>query len=491
LNPRRAADSTALVWFRRDLRLADQPALTAVLASGAKVIPCYIDAPEEEAPWSPGAATRWWLHGALESLDAELRARGSRLVIRKGPTSAALAQLIDETGASAVYWNRLYEPALIARDQSIKAELKASGVEVQTCNAAMLLEPWQLATQAHTPFRVFTPFWRRLSARLDQVPPCSATPTALPLVPATLKTLQVADLGLLPKIPWTHGMSKAWDTSEHGAQQALARLRDEAVAAYALERDQPGREGTSRLSPYLHFGQIGPRQILHELRGSQAADKRIPAGAADTFLRQIGWRDFAHYLLFHFPETPEQPFQPMFRGLPVRQDSAALKHWQRGRTGVPLVDAGMRELWETGWMHNRVRMVVASFLTKNLGIHWLEGARWFWETLVDADLANNTMGWQWSAGCGADAAPYYRIFNPVAQTERFDPEGKYLRRWLPELARLPDRWIARPWQAPPEVLRAAGVELGKSYRKPLVDLTVSREQALANYQTLRASTALP
>ena len=465
--------------------------MSAALASGAHVIPCYIDARDEEAPWSPGAASRWWLHGALESLDAELHARGSRLVIRRGPTVTALKQLIEETGASAVYWNRLYDPSCMARDQNVKVELKARGIEALSFNAAMLLEPWQLATQAGTPFRVFTPFWRTLSARLDQVPPCAATPGTLHPVPATISSLRLADLGLLPQIPWTRGMSAAWDTSEHGAQKALARLKDEVVADYAAQRDLPGRQGTSRLSPNLHFGQLGPRQILHSLRGPQRKDQRICAGAADTFLRQVGWRDFAHYLLFHFPETPEQPFQPLFKGLPVRQDAVALERWQRGRTGIPLVDAGMRELWETGWMHNRVRMVVASFLTKNLGIHWSQGARWFWETLVDADLANNTMGWQWTAGCGADAAPYYRIFNPVAQAERFDPEGKYIRRWVAELARLPDRWIAQPWKAPPEVLRTAGVDLGKSYPRPVVDLAVSREQALAAYQTLRASRARP
>ena len=458
---------TALVWFRRDLRLADQPALAAALACDAYVVPCYIHAPLEEAPWPPGAASRWWLHGALESLDAGLRALGSRLVLRIGATDAELDRLIAETGATAVYWNRLYEPAVIARDARVEANLRARDIDAHSENAALLAEPWTVGTKTGTPFRVFTPFWNALARQLDQVPPPIPAPASLPRVPRSIESRALAGLDLAPKLGWAAGMAAAWNPTEAGAQEQLERLTEETVAGYREHRDLPGHAGTSRLSPYLHFGQLSPRQVLHALRPRSPARRsrrarKLPAPAVDAYLRQIGWREFAHHLLYHFPHTAELPFQPEFTRLPVRRDPAALHAWQRGRTGIPLVDAGMRELWQTGWMHNRARMIVASFFTKNLGLPWLEGARWFWDTLVDADLANNTLGWQWSAGCGADAAPYYRIFNPVAQAQRFDPQRRYVRRWVPE----------------------AGTP---AYPAPIVDLKESRTRALADYRTLRAS----
>jgi deoxyribodipyrimidine photo-lyase len=473
-----------IVWFRRDLRLADNPALSEALAGGAAVIPCYIHAPDEEAPWSPGAASRWWLHEALESLDTDLRALGSRLIVRAGPTDLALSQLLRETGAQAVYWNRLYEPAMTARDQRLKASLEERGIEARSFNAALLAEPWTVATKSGTPFRVFTPFWNAVARRLDEVPSPSPRPTSLPTVSPQLSSLTIAELGLRPRINWTKGLDAAWRPSEAGARRQLTQSVEMRVAKYRTTRDRPGETGTSRLSPFLHFGQLGPRQVLHKVRAAQRR-RLLTAAATDAFLRQIGWREFAHHLLFHFPHTPQAPFQTAFGNLPTRSDPALISRWQQGQTGIPIVDAGMRELWTTGWMHNRVRMIVASLLTKNLGIAWLEGARWFWDTLVDADLANNTLGWQWSAGCGADAAPYYRIFNPVAQAERFDPDGEYQRRWVPELARLPDPWLPRPWEATSEVLDRAGVVLGTSYPRPIVDLKVSRARALADYHALR------
>jgi deoxyribodipyrimidine photo-lyase len=472
-----------IVWFRRDLRLADNPALSAARAGGA-VVPCYIHAPDEEDPWPPGAASRWWLHEALVGLDEDLRAAGSQLIVRSGPTAQALDELLRETGAGAIYWNRLYEPAITARDERLKAALNERGIQARSFNAALLAEPWTVTTQGGTPFRVFTPFWNALARRLDEVPPPTPRPASLPALSPQLESLSIGDLKLLPKVHWTKGLAAAWRPTEAGARHQLEQSVETRLASYRTARDSPGETGTSRLSPYLHFGQLGPRQILHKVRAAQRS-RSLTAAAADTYLRQIGWREFAHHLLFHFPHTPEAPFQPAFAKLPIRSDPALLARWQQGKTGIPIVDAGMRELWATGWMHNRVRMIVASLLTKNLGLHWLEGARWFWDTLVDADLANNTLGWQWTAGCGADAAPYYRIFNPVAQAERFDPDGTYQRQWVPELGRLTTRWLAKPWEAPPEELQRAGVVLGESYPQPIVDLKASRARALADYHALR------
>jgi deoxyribodipyrimidine photo-lyase len=482
-----ATGSTILVWFRRDLRVADQPALHEALAGGARVIPCYIHASAEEAPWAPGAASRWWLHGALESLDARLRALGARLIVRSGSTAREIDALIHETGATAVYWNRLYEPAIVKRDQVLKTDLESRGIDAQSFNSALLREPWTIATKGGTPFRVFTPFWNALAARLDQVPPPAPCPDSLPPVASKLASQELSELALLPARDWTAGMSSAWQPTEAAALAGIERLVEVTVGRYPQSRDLPGQEGTSRLSPYLHFGQISPRQILHALRAAQRTAGAPTAGATDTYLRQVGWREFAHHLLFHFPQTTNEPYQPVFARLPARPDPTALRRWQRGQTGIPIVDAGMRELWRTGWMHNRVRMIVASFLTKNLGLSWREGARWFWDTLVDADLANNTLGWQWSAGCGADAAPYYRVFNPVAQAERFDPDGRYLRRWVPEIAALPDRWLPRPWQAPPDELTRARIVIGSTYPAPMVDLKASRERALADYHGMRTA----
>ncbi|MBX3725190.1 MAG: deoxyribodipyrimidine photo-lyase [Xanthomonadales bacterium] len=469
---------TALIWFRRDLRLDDHPALDAALRAGYAIVPVYVHAPGEEAPWAPGAASRWWLHHALLALDASLRRLGSGLVVRAGASLETLLSIARECGASAVYWHRRYEPAVVARDTLIKRELRAAGLHAESLNGALLAEPWQIATGQGDPYRVFTPYWRRLLASLDTVtavspPPSLPTPMRMPAGD------EVAALGLLPRIAWDGGLAQAWTPGEAGAQARLRAFLSDAAADYAHGRDRPDRDGTSRLSAHLHFGEISPRRALLEAR-ARGADCE---GAA-AFIRELGWREFSHHLLHHFPETPQAPLNPRYEAFPWREDAGDLVAWQRGRTGIPLVDAGMRQLWRTGWMHNRVRMVVASLLTKNLRIHWLAGARWFWDTLVDADLANNTQGWQWTAGSGADAAPYFRVFNPAAQGERFDPDGCYVRHWLPELARLPSRWLHRPWQAPVAVLDAAGVDDDSVYRRPIVDLQRSREDALAAWRTI-------
>ncbi len=465
--------TTALVLFRRDLRLADNPAWHAACAEHERVLPMYIDAPEEDATWASGAASRWWLHHSLSQLDTGLRQLGGRLHVCRGGSLACLRELIAQTGATAVHWNRLYEPASIARDTHVKTALREQGIAVHSHNAALWLEPWQIATQQGGPYRVFTPYWRNLRARLvvDEPLPSPAR-AGLAEAPGSL-SLQA--LQLLPRINWVAGLQETWQPGESGAHEMLEIFADDAVSDYVRLRDLPARHGTSRLSPHLHFGEISPRQIHFELERRARARGAGRRPDIEPYLRQLGWRDFAHHLLFHFPTTPTESFNPRFAHFRwADADEVVLERWQRGRTGIPLVDAGMRELWHTGWMHNRVRMIVASFLTKNLRQHWHHGARWFWDTLVDADLANNTLGWQWVAGCGADAAPYFRVFNPITQSKKFDPEGQYLRRWLPELATAPNVLLHEPWQDP-GLLRRSG------YPAPMVDLASSRQQALDAY----------
>ena len=477
--------TTALVWLRRDLRLADNPALRIAVQRHDTVIPVYLHASEEEQPWAPGGAQGWWLHRSLEALSADLAAAGSPLVLRRGPSQEALAALLAETGATAVYWNRLYEPAAVARDKAIKAELRGAGVTVQSFNAALLAEPWRIETGQGTPYKVFTPFWKRLlSFGLDGV--VEPAPTAVPGPAEPPASLALADLELLPRVPWYTGMAATWTPGESGAAQRMSVFVEGSLADYDAARDRPALDGPSALSPHLHFGEVSPRQLVAAVRTAGVAESE----GGEAFLRELGWREFGHHLLFYFPETPERPLNRQFEAFPWRdlaEAGAEAEAWRAGRTGVPLVDAGMRQLWTTGWLHNRLRMVVASFWTKNLRLHWLEGARWFWDTLVDADLAANTLGWQWAGGCGADAAPYFRIFNPVRQGERFDPDGAFVRFWVPELAALPDRHIHAPWQAPTRVLEAAGLRLGRDYPEPVVDLKASRESALAAFQAMRGA----
>jgi deoxyribodipyrimidine photo-lyase len=479
---------TTLVWFRRDLRLADNPALRQAASAGGKVVAVYVHAPDEEAPWSPGAASRWWLHHSLAALDADLRRRGIPLTLRHGPALAALDGLAREVGASRVVWNRLYDPATVARDTVVKAGLRELGLAVDSFNAALLCEPWAIRTGAGGPYRVFTPFWRACQGTLDAQAVPAAAPARLVGPDPAPASLALPELALLPRQHWDSGLQAAWRPGENGAQAQLAGFCDERLDQYDTGRNRPDQPGSSRLSPHLHFGEIGPRQCLLAARNAVAARPGAQK-SAEAFVRELGWREFAHHLLHHFPQTPELPLDTKFADFPWAADDRRLAAWQQGRTGYPIVDAGMRELWTTGWMHNRVRMIAASLLTKNLRQSWVAGARWFWDTLVDADLAANTLGWQWTAGCGADAAPFYRIFNPVLQAERFDPQRVYLRRWLPELARLPDAWIHRPWQAPEAVLQASGIRLGRDYPEPVVDFPASRAAALAAYATIRGAPA--
>jgi deoxyribodipyrimidine photo-lyase len=475
---------TAIVWFRRDLRLADNPALNAACEQAARVVAAYVHAPEEDGEWAPGGASRWWLHHSLARLDESLRVRGSRLVIRRGPSLETLLAVARETGATHVYWNRLYDPARVAHDTRVKAALREAGLHCESFNAALLHEPWEVRTGQGDPYRVFTPFWKACAARLDVLPRPVPAPARIATLTVRVAGLAPEELGLEPRIRWDTGLHESWQPGEDGAFAQLESFAGGAIARYSDGRNRPDLPETSRLSPHLHFGEVSPRQCLAAARNA-VAERPSWQGSSDSFVRELGWREFAHHLLHHFPQTPTSPLDTRFDAFPWEPNESWMEAWQSGRTGYPIVDAGMRELWHTGWMHNRVRMIAASLLTKNLRQPWLAGAQWFWDTLVDADLANNTLGWQWTAGCGADAAPFFRIFNPMLQTERFDPERAYLRLWLPELARLPDKWIHCPWEAPAAILAQAGVELGRTYPRPVVDFRASREAALAAYGSIK------
>jgi len=471
---------STIVWFRNDLRLADQPALAAALLRPGPVIPVYIHSEDGEGDWPLGGASRWWLHHSLARFDEELRQLGSRLILRSGDTETALARLVEQTGATQLVWGRRYEPAARQRDESLKKRFRADGLEVHSFNTSLLWEPWTIQTGGKECYKVFTPYYRKC-LETGGIGPELPAPTQLTPPPRWPASESLDSLGLLPKVAWAAGLEQTWLPGSAGAERELARFQSGHWAQYNDLRNYPALAATSRLSPHLHFGEISPRQVWQRL---QRWAGKTPA-VADPYLRQLVWREFAHPLLYHFPATPLEPLRPDFARFPWRKNRAGLQAWQRGQTGYPLIDAGMRELWQTGWMHNRVRMATASFLVKDLLVSWQEGARWFWDTLVDADLANNTLGWQWTAGCGADAAPYFRVFNPVSQGEKFDPEAVYIRRYVPELANLPDSFLHQPWEAPTLILKGAGVELGRTYPRPIVDHKEARLQALAALATLK------
>ena len=482
--------SGTIVWFRRDLRLQDNPALAAAVERGGFVVPVYIHDDAGEGSWKPGAASRWWLHHSLARLDETLSERGSQLLLAVGASGEVLRGLVRKTGATAVYWNRCYEPGVIARDKNIKADLTASGVEAKSFNASLLFEPHTVRNKTGGPFQVFTPFWKHcLSLPVER--PTKMVGATRFASPAKWPSGAILDeLKLLPAIRWDAGLAGTWSPGEAGARKNLRRFVGSGLTAYDERRNFPATDGTSSLSPHLHFGEVGPRQIWSAVRSLSEESGVFPANrGAMVFLKELGWREFAHHLLYHFPQTPEQPLRTEFAGFPWKKNAPQFRAWQRGLTGYPIVDAGMRQLWQTGWMHNRVRMIVASFLVKHLRLSWQEGAAWFWDTLVDADLANNTLGWQWSAGCGADAAPYFRIFNPMLQGGKFDPTGAYVRRFVPELAALPVEFIHQPWTAPADVLSGAALMLGRDYPPPIVAHGEARTAALAAFNFMRRSRA--
>ncbi|PTY06903.1 deoxyribodipyrimidine photolyase [Opitutaceae bacterium EW11] len=479
--------STSILWFRQDLRLSDNPALQAAVRRGGAVVPVFIWDEEGEGRWVPGGASRWWLHHSLQALAERLRGVGSRLILRRGRSEDVLRDLLRETAGSAVYWNRRYEPAAIERDARIEAALRSDRVEAESANGALLFEPSAIKNRQGGPFQVFTPFWRTCLAKGVEAP--AVCVERLPGPAVWPKTLRVEELPLLPAIRWDAGLAERWQPGELAAAKRLDAFLRGAVGRYAEKRDFPALNLSSELSPHLHFGELGPRQVWAGVQRLSEDTGVFPVHAgAQKFLSELGWREFAYHLLLHFPTTAERPLRAEFERFPWAEDpqDRSLRVWQQGRTGYPIVDAGMRQLWATGWMPNRVRMIAGSFLVKHLRLPWQRGAEWFWDTLVDADLASNTLGWQWVAGCGADAAPYFRIFAPVLQSRKFDPDGAYLRRWLPELASLPDAWIHAPWEAPADVCTAAGVTLGRTYPYPIVDHAKARETALAAYRSLRS-----
>jgi deoxyribodipyrimidine photo-lyase len=458
---------TAILWYRgHDLRRADNEALVAAARHDA-VVPCYLHVPDDEGDWPLGGASAWWLHRSLRALDEAWRAAGSRLLLRRGPSTVrALLHLAEECGATAVYAHRRSEPAAAAVEVEVARALGERGIKLHLTETHTLAPLGAVRTGEGGPYKVFTPFWRALQGRgepADPVAPVDCTPP--PTWPASV-TLDA--LALEPSIDWHAGLRASWTPGEAGATARLRRFCHEAEN-YDEQRNRPDVDGTSSLSPHLRFGEISPRQAWHAARAA-AGDR------AEPWLRQLAWRDFGHHLLHHLPHTVDEPLRPEFAHFPWTEDAAALRRWQTGRTGFPFVDAGMRQLWRTGWMHNRVRMVVASFLVKDLMLPWQAGARWFWDTLVDADLANNTLGWQWTAGCGADAAPYFRVFNPITQGEKFDPEASYVRRWVGELADLAPRDAHRPWELPLAT---------SSYPAPMIDHGLARKRALAAYDELR------
>jgi len=459
-----STSSPILVWFRTDLRLHDHPALRAAADDGAPVIPVYLHSPESEGAWIRGGASRWWLHHALNDLSDQLEKKGSTLVLRSGSDPEALLKnLMEETGADRIYWNRRYEQDAITLDSKIKKNLP-----VKSFLGDMLWEPNKAKTLSGNSYKVFTPFYKSLQKLGDPQEPL-ATPRSLTSPSSFPESESLDDWELLPKIRWDQNFTEYWDPTLKGAEAQLDLFVDEAVNNYKKMRDFPANPGTSKLSPYLHFGQLSPRTVWHA--ASEEGNQN-----AEAYTRQLFWRDFGKQMLFHFPHTDQKPLQEKYTNFPWRKDANALKKWQQGQTGYPLIDAGMRELWATGWMHNRVRMVVASFLVKDLLISWQEGAKWFWDTLVDADLANNTLGWQWAGGCGADAAPYFRVFNPITQSKKFDGSGVYIRRWVPELRALSDAHIHEPWNAPSPP---------KDYPAPMVDHKEARLRALEALDSIK------
>lgn len=473
-----------IVWFRQDLRVADNPALSAAVDTGQPVIPVYILDDQTPGDWKPGGAARWWLHHSVAVLADSLNDLGGTLILRAGNAKSVIADLVQECDAAGVYWNRCYEPFAIARDKDIKSSLLDAGLEVKSFNGSLLHEPWTIETKAGGFYKVYTRYWHACRDKGTPEHPIDAPEKIIPA--DTMPQSDVLDdWALLPAKPdWAQGFRDRWAPGEHGAQQRLETFLDEAADQYIEQRNLPAVLGTSNMSPYLHIGDISPRQIWY-----QTVKKMNWTNETEAFLKEIVWREFAYHVFYYLPDLPEKPMNQKFLDFPWVDDPDALKAWQQGMTGYPMVDAGMRELWQTGHMHNRVRMIVGSFLVKHLLLPWQDGEAWFWDTLVDADLAVNAFSWQWIGGCGADAAPYFRIFNPITQGDKFDGEGEYVRKYIPEIASLPNKYLFSPWEAPSDVLEDAKVELGKTYPKPIVVHKAARERALDAFKSLPKANA--
>ncbi len=469
----------ALIWFRQDLRLDDNPALHAV--QDGPVLACYILDDDAAGAWAHGGAQRWWLHHSLAVLRDTLAARGVTLHLAVGQAATLVPRLAAAIGATEVHAGRLYEPWARRRDEAVAKALQTKGARLVLHTSTLLHEPHRIRTGQGKPYSVYTPFSRAIFALGEPPPPLSA-PRKLHGVADAPEGVALEALRLMPERDWWREFPQHWTPGEEGARARLQRFAGRALEGYDGARNIPGVKETSGLSPHLRFGEISPRQVWHAARNAGARGEA-------TFLKEILWREFSYHLLWHRPELPEAPLQAQFAQFPWKPDAKLLRAWQRGRTGYPIVDAGMRQLWRMGWMHNRVRMIAGSLLVKHLLQPWQEGAAWFWDTLLDGDLASNSASWQWVAGCGADASPYFRVFNPTLQGEKFDADGAYVRQWVPELAKLPDKYLHKPWEAPDLVLRGAGVRLGVDYPRPIVEHAAGRARALDAYAALRAEAA--
>lgn len=474
------------MWFRQDLRLSDNPALSEACKSCDELLCVFIDDPMEQSISRLGEASRVWLHHSLAALRESLREKGSELYFARGDALEVLQGLVDDSGADRLFWNRCHDPASIARDTQVKSAL--SELQPRTFNGLLIHEPWQNLKSDGSPYRVYTPYWRAAARLLDEgetgvdtLQKPRAIPALSPSVASGLsQSLSLEELQLLPAIDWHSDMMSHWKPGETEGRAQLERFLKSSVNDYDVNRDRPGNAGTSRLSPHLHFGEISPRHVMNRLLAGRKTTSL--SDDENTFAREIVWREFAYAILYHFPQTIEEPLDKRFERFPWAENTAqALDRWKQGLTGVPIVDAGMRELYATGWMHNRVRMIVASYLVKNLLIAWQEGERWFRDTLVDADLASNSMGWQWTAGCGVDASPFFRVFNPVLQGEKFDKQGEYVRRWVPELAAVELRHLHKPWELDSHARAAL------DYPEPLVDLKETRQRALDAFARIKGT----
>ena len=468
-----------IFWFRQDLRIVDNPGLSKSLKSD-KVLPIYILDDINSNDFAMGAASRWWLHNSLRELNKNL---DNKLSLYKGDPLEILESLSSRFNIKGIFWNRCYEPWRIERDKKIKSKFIEKDIIVETFNSALLWEPWEILKSDNTPYKVFTPYYRK-GCLMSEAPrkPLSA-PNLNTLFEDKENILQLDDLNLLPRIKWYKEMEKLWEPGEKGAHKKLESFLSDGLLGYKEGRNFPSKKNVSQLSAHMHFGEISPNQVWHRAK----LKKDLPGIEKDLdhFLSELGWREFSYNLLFHFPELPRENLQKKFDNFPWIENEILFDKWKKGLTGYPIVDAGMRELWQTGYMHNRVRMIVGSFLVKNLLLHWHKGEEWFWDCLIDADLASNSASWQWVAGSGADAAPYFRIFNPILQGKRFDPDGSYIKKFIPELEQLPSKYLFSPWEAPIEVLSEANIELGSDYPEPIVDLIKSRDRALEAFSTIR------
>lgn len=468
--------SVSIVWFRQDLRLEDNPAFLYASAQNHPIIPIYILDETNNDQWKMGEASRWWLHKSLSSLNDAMR---GNLCFASGDAFTALQTIISTFDVKGIYWNRCYEPWQIQRDTTIKSTLSKLHITVKSFNGLLLKEPFENLKEDQSPYKIFTSFYKKNYLDKNYASYCKRTPPSINF--ASHYILSIDDLKLLPKNHWHKKLENHWTPGEKGAKTNLENFLNNGLKDYQKGRDYPALNCTSNLSPHLHFGEISPVQIIEQLL--EQMDSFNPN--AEHFVKELCWREFAYSLLYHFPYMPEKNLKNEFDAVNWGYDQTLFKAWKKGLTGYPIIDAGMRELWQTGYMHNRVRMIVGSFLVKNLLIDWRHGERWFWDTLVDADLANNSAGWQWVAGCGVDASPYFRIFNPITQGEKFDPNGEYVRKYVPELSKLPNKFIHSPWDAPHNVLSTSNIILGETYPHPIVDLKSSRENALAAYKLMK------